>query len=175
MSLSGEVRTALARRRVSLGFVAGAAALVLARPTPQSMAAGGVVAAAGEALRIWAAGHLHKAREVTTSGPYRWFAHPLYAGSAVMGVGLAIACASVPVVLIVVAYLAATLSAAARSEEAFLRERFGGAYDRYRGGTHDQPSRAFSLRQAIANREHRAVIGLVAAFGLLALKAAYYR
>ena len=27
---------------------------------------------AGEALRLWAAGHLEKGKEVTRSGPYRW-------------------------------------------------------------------------------------------------------
>ncbi len=52
-------------------------------------------AIAGEALRIWAAGHLNKSREVTSSGPYRWFAHPLYVGSSIMGVGLAVASGSV--------------------------------------------------------------------------------
>ena len=30
----------------------------------------------------------NKAREVTSSGPYRWFAHPLYVGSSIMGAGL---------------------------------------------------------------------------------------
>ena len=33
---------------------------------------GAVVALVGEALRIWAAGHLEKSREVTRSGPYRF-------------------------------------------------------------------------------------------------------
>ena len=40
---------------------------------------------AGEALRIWAAGHLEKGREVTASGPYRWTRHPLYLGSTIIG------------------------------------------------------------------------------------------
>ena len=42
---------------------------------------------AGEALRMWAAGHLNKSREVTSSGPYRFVAHPLYVGSSMMGAG----------------------------------------------------------------------------------------
>ena len=60
---------ALARLRVTLGFVFGALVLALARPTPRSLAIGFGIAALGEAIRIWAAGHLNKSREVTTSGP----------------------------------------------------------------------------------------------------------
>src|SRR5687768_13636173 len=68
---------ALARRRVSLGFVAAIIALVLAQPTWASWRLGLLVALAGEAVRVWAAGHLEKSREVTRSGPYRWMRHPL--------------------------------------------------------------------------------------------------
>ncbi|HET7031631.1 MAG TPA: methyltransferase, partial [Casimicrobiaceae bacterium] len=81
----------LARRRVALGFVVGVATLVLARPTWRTWCVGLSIAAAGEALRIWAAGHLEKSREVTRSGPYRWTRHPLYVGSAIMAVGIVIA------------------------------------------------------------------------------------
>ena len=84
---------------------------------------GALVAGVGEAIRIWAAGHLHKSREVTASGPYRWFAHPLYLGSSVMGGGLAIASGSVSWRCVIAAYLSVALTVAARSEEAFLRGR----------------------------------------------------
>ena len=149
------------------------AALYLAKPTIGSLVIGVGVAAAGEALRVWAAGHLHKSSEVTASGPYRWFAHPLYVGSSIMGVGLAIAAASVPVAGLVLTYLAVTITAAVRSEEAFLRSRFGDRYERYRKvGVVDARTR-FSLARARANREHRAVTGLLVAVLLLAAKAAF--
>ena len=77
----------LARFRVALGFVFGVLVLILARPNRESLTIGMSIAACGEAIRVWAAGHLRKSREVTVSGPYRWVAHPLYVGSAVMGVG----------------------------------------------------------------------------------------
>jgi len=80
----------LARLRVALGFVMGALVLVLARPSQATVAVGMTLAACGEAIRFWAAGHLQKSREVTVSGPYRWTAHPLYLGSTIMGIGLAI-------------------------------------------------------------------------------------
>ena len=124
----------LARFRVALGFVFGVLVLILARPTKASLTIGMSIAACGEAIRVWAAGHLRKSREVTVSGPYRWVAHPLYVGSSVMGVGLAVASASVLVAALIAIYLVATLTAAIKSEEAFLRRTFGDQYDLYRSG-----------------------------------------
>src|SRR4029077_9444879 len=72
------------RLLVPRGFLSALLILVCAAPTRTSLAVGGLVAVLGEALRFWAAGHLNKSREVTMSGPYRWFAHPLYAGTAVI-------------------------------------------------------------------------------------------
>ncbi len=163
----------IARLRVPLGFGFGLFVLWLATPTAATLVAGGAVAMAGEAMRVWAAGHLNKAREVTASGPYRWFAHPLYVGSSIMGAGLAIAGGNAIVTVLVVCYLGVTLTAAIRNEEAFLREKFGDGYTRYRReGVVDQ-SRRFSLRQAMANREYRAIVGLAVAVLLLVLKATY--
>ena len=129
----------------------------LARPCARSLAAGAAVAIAGEAVRVWAAGHLEKGREVTTSGPYAFTRHPLYLGSTLIGIGLAIASASVIVAALVIAYLAITLTAAVRTEEAHLTEKFGAAYPAYREGRAENGRRRFSLARAIRNREYRAV------------------
>lgn len=173
-----DVTRTLARLRVPLGFLFAVLVVVLARPTGTTLLVGGAIALVGEALRIWAAGHLNKSREVTQSGPYQYFAHPLYVGSSVMGVGLAIASGSVWVVILIVIYLGSTITAAVRSEEAFLRQKFGDQYDRYRrgeGGSRDAAAatRRFSMAQARANHEYRAMIGVVLAVLLLSLKAAY--
>ena len=166
----------LARLRVTLGFASGVLVLLLARPTPTSLEAGAVIALIGESLRLWAAGHLNKAREVTVSGPYRFFAHPLYVGSSIMGVGLAVIANHLIVSALIVVYLVATLAAAIKSEEAFLRGKFGDRYDKYRRAG-DAPEadrrRRFSVAQAIANREHRTIAGLGVALLLLFLKATY--
>jgi phospholipid methyltransferase len=166
---------ALARWRVALGFVSGVVVFALAQPTGSSLAAGTAVAALGELLRVWAAGHLNKSREVTSSGPYRWLAHPLYVGSSIMGVGLAIASASLAAAIVIALYLGVTLTAAIRSEEAFLRKAFGDQYDRYRRRDAGAPAaeRRFSVARAIANHEHRAAIGLAVAVLVLLLKATY--
>lgn len=162
----------LARRRVALGFMCGIAALVLATPTRESLIAGALVAAAGEAVRIWAAGHLEKSKEVTTSGPYRFTRHPLYAGSAIITLGFVIASKSVVVAVLAAAYLAATYTAAIRREEAFLTAKFGAAYPDYRAGRLGGVARTFSFERAMRNREYRAVAGIAVALAVLAVKMA---
>lgn len=162
----------LARWRVTLGFVCGAAVLFLARPSRMSLLIGAPIAVAGEALRVWAAGHLEKSREVTTSGPYRWTRHPLYVGSTLLGAGLAIASSRLVVAIVVMAYLALTLTAAARSEERHLESKFGDAYASYRRGAAVGDERRFSLARARRNGEHRTLAGVVLVLGyLLALLA----
>ena len=165
----GLVKT-IARRRVALGFVSAAIMFVLARPTWESWGAGVLVAAAGECLRIWAAGHLEKGREVTRSGPYRFFGHPLYAGSMVIAIGIAMAARGGLPALVAGLYMGVTVAAAIQVEEAQLREAFGTAYDDYRASRAEAVVRRFSAARALRNREHRAVAGLVLGFALLALK-----
>jgi protein-S-isoprenylcysteine O-methyltransferase Ste14 len=160
----------LARWRVPLGFLFAAIVFWLARPTRTSLVLGIPVALTGEAIRVWAAGHLEKSREVTVSGPYRWIRHPLYVGSTVIGLGLGIAAAHPGVALLIAAYLAATITSAVRTEEAYLRERFGAAYSRYLAGSHSGATHRFSLARAVKNREYRAVSGVLAGIAVLLLK-----
>jgi protein-S-isoprenylcysteine O-methyltransferase Ste14 len=163
--------TFLARRRVVLGFIAGLAAIWLSQPTRQTLLIGAIIAVSGEAMRIWAAGHLEKGREVTMSGPYRFTRHPLYLGSTIIGVGFAVASASVAVAVLVALYLAVTLGAAIATEEAHLTDKFGAAYPAYREGRATGAYRRFSAARAMRNREYRAVIGLLAVLALLSWKA----
>ena len=167
----------LARRRVPLGFLFGGLVIWLADPTTATLIAGGIVGIAGEGLRIWAAGHISKSREVTSSGPYRWFAHPLYVGSSVMSIGLAIAAGSIVAALLIAVYMGATIAAAVRSEEAFLRGKFGDEYASYRAGRAaadaGASTRRFSWQQALTNREYRALAGFLLVVLLLLAKATY--
>jgi len=143
----------LARLRVPLGFLFAALAFYLATPTPASLLAGFGISLVGELLRIWAAGHIDKGREVTRSGPYRFVRHPLYLGSSVMAVGFVVASRSVAVAAVVFVYMLFTLVAAIRTEEATLDARFKGEYLAYRA--------VFAIR---------AVIGLAAGMAILYLK-----
>src|SRR2546425_10188543 len=161
---------ALARKRVPLGFIVAAATLVVAQPTWRTLRIGFVVALAGEIIRIWAAGHLEKGREVTRSGPYRWTRHPLYVGSTVIALGVVIASRSVAVAVAAAAYMASTLTAAVTVEETFLRSTFGGTYDDYAAARATPVPRRLSWARVVENREYRAVAGLLIGFALLALK-----
>jgi hypothetical protein len=97
----------------------------------------------------------------------------LYVGSSVLGVGLAVASASIVTTAIIAIYLAATITAAVRTEEAFLRRQFGDAYHRFKSGDAAGPSRRFSLARAIANGEHRTLAGIAVVVLLLVWKATY--
>ncbi|HYB93526.1 MAG TPA: isoprenylcysteine carboxylmethyltransferase family protein [Vicinamibacterales bacterium] len=160
----------MARWRVTLGFIFAAIVVWLATPTVTSLQFGAGVAIVGELIRLWAAGHLEKSKEVTQSGPYRYTRHPLYLGSSLIGIGIAIAANNAMVAALVLTYLALTLTAAMRSEEAHLREKFGDAYDAYAQRRAPRVERTFSVRRALHNREHHTVAGLLAGLLLLSMK-----
>jgi protein-S-isoprenylcysteine O-methyltransferase Ste14 len=75
----------LLRRRVTVKVMAVAAYVTavawLAHPSRPSFLAGLAVIAVGEAIRLWAAGHLQKNLQVTTTGPYAHVKNPLYLGA----------------------------------------------------------------------------------------------
>ena len=170
MSGSLAIARRLARRRVASGFVLGALVWWLAEPTWRSIGFGAAIAVVGELLRLWAAGHLEKSREVTRSGPYRWTRHPLYAGSSIIATGLAVASASALAAVIIAVYVLTTIPAAIVSEEAHLLEKFGGEYDRYKSREAPPMKRRFSLARARLNREHHTMGGVLIGLTLLAAK-----
>lgn len=160
----------VAHRRVPLGFLAAIFVYWFATPTVAAIVAGCLIAIPGQALRIWGAGHLRKAREVTVSGPYRYMRHPLYIGSSIMGVGFAVASGSIVSALVVLAYLAVTIPVTARREEASLDRNLGGAYEAYRAGRGGDSDRPFSWAQVQNNHEWRSLAGFAIAVGLLLVR-----
>ena len=161
----------VARLRVTLGFGVALLAFWLATPTFRSLAAGAAIAVCGEALRMWAAGHIRKGREVTVSGPYGFTRHPLYLGSLVMGAGFAVAAANPLAAVLVLGYLLVMFWVAIKLEEAVLRQEFGTQYDRYAQGQNQPSARSFDLALAIDNGELRTLLGFAGALGVLAFKA----
>ena len=87
-----------------------------------------------------------------------------------LALGVAVGCRSDAVAALVLLYMGATLAAAIRTEEAFLRERFGDAYDAYADARAPHVERAFSVERVWRNKEYRAVVGLALFLGVLALK-----
>lgn len=165
----------LARYRVTLGFVVGVICFALARPTWNTFFYGAAIAIPGELLRLWAAGHIDKGREITRSGPYRFVRHPLYLGSTIMALGFALASGSMVVVLLVMTYMVATLAAAMLTEERALDEKFQGAYSAYKEGRAQAVERPFTWARVVANREYRGAAGLVLGLAFLAIRLAFLR
>ena len=77
-------------RRIAV-YAAVLAVFWRASPTPILFASGAVLALAGEALRIWACGHLRKNQAVIQSGPYAHVKNPLYLGTFLIMVGCLVA------------------------------------------------------------------------------------
>ncbi|HVR70033.1 MAG TPA: isoprenylcysteine carboxylmethyltransferase family protein [Vicinamibacteria bacterium] len=157
------------RLRVPAGYLLGAVALALARPTPRSLLLALPLVLAGEAVRLWASGHLEKTRTLATGGPYAHTRNPLYAGSALLALGIAAASSSPWVVGAVAGYFLAFYPRVVREEARFLRERFPAEYEawatdvplvwpRLRPGG-PRASR-FDWRRVRLNREWRTVAAL---------------
>ena len=81
----------VAKLRVPGGFVLVAAFAWFSHPNALWLCYGVPVSFMGLALRAWAAGHLAKNQELTTSGPYRFLRNPLYIGTLLVAAGLVVA------------------------------------------------------------------------------------
>jgi protein-S-isoprenylcysteine O-methyltransferase Ste14 len=116
------------RYRVAAGWAVGILVVLLARPSLFSLLLGLPLALAGEAARLWASGHIEKTRCLATGGPYAHSRNPLYVGSLLIALGVALACASAWVVLAVALYFLAFYPAVMREEAAFLARKFPEEY-----------------------------------------------
>jgi len=68
-------------------IVVGVTFFYVAQPEIRWFIPGAIVAFIGEALRIWAAGHLRKNKMLTTTGPYAYVKNPLYLGTFLITLG----------------------------------------------------------------------------------------
>ncbi len=168
------------RWRVRLGYPLALTVFWFARPVPPRILLGAIVGAAGLTIRAYAAGHLHKQETLTVTGPYAYTRNPLYLGSAILTLGLAVAAHSWIAAAILLGYFALFYSVVMRREEEELRRRFGPVFDNYARTVplflprltraHGEGKRgAFSWAQYGKNREYQAAIGFVLVLGLLVL------
>jgi protein-S-isoprenylcysteine O-methyltransferase Ste14 len=121
----------LQRQRVTLGWLLGAAFLAFARPTPASIAAGGLLVAAGASVRTWAAGHIRKREALAVTGPYAHTRNPLYFGSFLMGCGALVMGRNVWLAALTLAAAVPVYHLVMRREEQTLGGIFGEAYAAY--------------------------------------------
>jgi protein-S-isoprenylcysteine O-methyltransferase Ste14 len=116
------------RYRVTAGWLVGIVVLVLARPDTLSLLCALPLVLAGETIRLWASGHIEKTRCLATGGPYAHSRNPLYLGSLLIALGVAVGCWSPWVVLAVAVYFAAFYPSVMREEAAFLVKKFPEEY-----------------------------------------------
>jgi protein-S-isoprenylcysteine O-methyltransferase Ste14 len=164
------------RLRVPLGWVAGIAALVLVRPTPLSLALGLPLVLLGEALRLWASGHIEKTKALATGGPYAHTRNPLYVGSLLIAAGVAVAGATWWVALAAAVYFLAFYPSVIREEADFLAKKFGEEYTLWaaevplflpRVAPGGKRSSRFDWARVQQNREWRTAVAVPALAGLL--------
>ncbi len=122
----------LFKLRFAVLYPAGAVALWVLRSNDDSFRYGSWIAAAGLLVRSWANGYAIKMDKLTTSGPYGFLRHPLYAGTLLILVGFTVILNSqIWGVLFVAVFLAVYLDTM-RKEEKMLTDKFGDAYRHYR-------------------------------------------
>ncbi|HLM54788.1 MAG TPA: methyltransferase [Pyrinomonadaceae bacterium] len=179
------------RWRVPLGFVCAALFLVLARPSPVGLAAGGAVALLGLAVRAWSAGHIRKNAALAVSGPYAHTRNPLYLGSFILGLGFTVAASNSLLLFLLLGGLFAALFLGIylpvmRVEAQTLAELFGEEYKAYAAavplllprispyrpaGASKMAAAKFDPSLYMRYREYRAALGLLVAWGVLVAKA----
>jgi hypothetical protein len=152
--------------------------LFLSRPSPRVLLVGALISLAGLLLRGLAAGFIHKDRELATGGPYDRLRHPLYVGSFLLGLGLALAGGRWWLPVIFSGLFTWLYSRAVRAEEKEMELRFGEQYEAYReqvsaviprlgrSSTH-APSLGFRFRLYRRNKEWQAALGALVGYGLL--------
>ena len=156
--------------------------LWFASPTAPLLLMGGALASLGLLVRAWAAGTIHKERELTTTGPYAHTRNPLYVGSFFLGLGLTMVGGHWVWPVLFVAFYAGVYGKTMTGEAALLTELFG---DRYRDYAANVPGLfprltpyqapwaeqgGFTLAQYVRNREWEALLGAVAGFAFLSFK-----
>ena len=168
----------VARTRVTAGFVIAALFALLSEPTIHSLGLGASVAPLGMFLRGWAAGHLEKNQRLTTSGPFAHLRNPLYVGTLITGLGLAMAASHIGVGALMLAFFLLFYLPVVEEEESHLRKLFPeyAAYEarvkRFRPSFRAQyrTPRPFRWALYMRNHEYQALGGFCAGMALLAGK-----
>jgi len=173
----------LGRLRLLALFLFVIALIAVSRPTRGLLVAGIGIAAVGEAIRMWAAGHLKKSVRLAVSGPYAHTQNPLYLGRLLILTGLGIAARSpyginwIALFIGYAIFFFYYIPRKLRVEGGRLERIHGDAYVRWRdsvpilfpslraypGGTD-----RWSFGQMVRNQEPLVLLGLVAAFAWLA-------
>lgn len=169
--------------RVAAGYGVFAIVLAAARPSTASLLGAAPLAILGEAVRIWASGHLEKTQALATGGPYAHTRNPLYAGSVLLALAAGIAAASPWAIAAITAYFAVFYPAIVAEEQAFLRAKFPPAYGEWEKAVPPLLPRLtpagprgsrFSWGRVSKNREWRTLLAVPVLFALLWARGRYF-
>ena len=131
----------LARRRyrhrqfVTIAYVMLLSLIGLPQRVPALFWPGMVLVVSGEAVRMWASGHVKKDRILATTGPYAFVRHPLYVGNNVIVAGFCLASGLWWSFPLWVALAFAFFPPAIAHEDGLLHRLFGSAWEDWRAHT----------------------------------------
>ena len=167
------------KTRVPVGTVLGILFLFLMHPSVRSLWIGGAIALAGGLLRLWAAGHIEKAKVLAQGGPYA-----LQPQSPAISVPFSwrseslLQARDTRLLLAFGAFFAIFYFPVMRAEEQELLQQHGDRFLEYSArvplffpafSRTGQVSSVFLWSRVIRNREHQTMAGLILAVVLLIL------
>jgi len=179
--------------RLALCYLGILVLIYFSEMTPVSLAIGLVPIVAGQALRVWAAGHLVKNKRLTTTGPYAYVKNPLYVGAITIVIGFCIVGMPPwnlsltyrdPRFLLYLVFLAAFflyyMPRKMKIEGDRLRKIYGDDYTRYEKSVPDMIPRLTPYRsgddtrwtwmQTVDNSEHGTIMSLGVGLALMLLR-----
>ncbi|MBN2398962.1 MAG: isoprenylcysteine carboxylmethyltransferase family protein [Candidatus Aminicenantes bacterium] len=124
-----QVTEKLIKYRSFIGFLCLVAILWLATPSSWSIFSGFLLMMAGMFFRGWSSGYIDKDRELATQGPYSLTRNPLYFGSFILGLGIAVAGNNIITYLIFAVYYFTFFTFLIAIERKRMRKRFGSKYE----------------------------------------------
>ena len=168
------------RLRVPSGFLLVIVFAWLSRPSAHSLAYGIPVSIIGLLLRGWAAGHLEKNRALAASGPYAYTRNPLYLGTLIVALGLAMAARQWVLAMLFLTVFVFVYLPVMQNEEQHLRSLFP-SYLLYADrvplliprGKRMPDDAPFRWSVYMKNQEYQASLGFLAGIVLLISKAIF--
>jgi len=119
------------RRRIFFSTLMAIGFFFFAIPGPKAMVSGLPVIILGEAIRVWASGHIEKNVILTAVGPYSLSRNPLYVGNFFLGAGFMVAAGSFWLFLVYLVLFRGLYSRTIRNEEEFLSGKFPEEWEEY--------------------------------------------
>lgn len=110
--------------RQGIGLLLVAVCAYFAQPDSGTVAFGLGMAVVGQVFRIYAAGYIHKNKQLASTGPYALVRHPLYLGNFLILIGFMIASANLYVTIAVILFFLIWYPAAIAYEDSKLENIF---------------------------------------------------